>query len=397
MSLWSGESTLALAGGVNILMKPLPFVGFCKASMLAPDGRCKSFDAAGDGFVRAEGGVVLVLKPLAAAERDGNPIHGLVLATGVNSDGRTRGLSLPNEAAQESLLREVYSTGGISPQDVFYIEAHGTGTAAGDSIECNAIGRVVGAACDNGDVCHIGSIKSNVGHLEPASGVAGIAKVLLALKHREIPPNLHFNTPNPKIEFEKLKLKVVVDPIPLPEREQPYVMGINSFGFGGTNAHIAIQEYVRQPAPRQPTEGSNDGGALRPSLLLLSAHNIEALSAMAANYAHLLRDPAAPLLGEICATAALRRSALPSRLAALARTPRNWLNDSSVLLRARCRKASESAGSRRRKALRQPSSFVAMDPNGGGWAANSSILPKNFAPRSPRSIRNSLRLPAGQS
>src|SRR3984957_20469918 len=315
-SLWSGESELAIAGGVNIILNPLPFVGFCKASMLARDGHCKSFDAAGDGFVRAEGGAVFILKPLAAAERDGDPIQGLVIATGVNSDGRTRGLSLPNEAAQEELLREIYSGAGVSPQDVFYMEAHGTGTAAGDPIECGAIGRVVGAARSNGEVCYLGSIKSNVGHMEPASGVAGIAKVLLALKNREIPPNLHFKTPNPKIDFEKLKLKVVTDPIPLPRRERPYVMGVNSFGFGGTNAHVAIQEYVRPPGAVESREVNNHSTP-KPSLLLLSAQSNDALNAMAADYARFLRDPDAPPLRDICATAALRRPALASKLAAI--------------------------------------------------------------------------------
>jgi phthiocerol/phenolphthiocerol synthesis type-I polyketide synthase C len=139
-SLWSGESRLALTGGVNMLIKPTPFVGFCKASMLSPAGRCKSFDATGDGYVRAEGGAVLVLKPLQEAERDRDRILGLIVATGVNSDGRTRGLSLPSEAAQEALLRQVYDRASIAPEEVFYVEAHGTGTSVGDPIECNAIG-----------------------------------------------------------------------------------------------------------------------------------------------------------------------------------------------------------------------------------------------------------------
>ena len=318
-SIWSGESTQSLVGGVNVLAQPTPFIGFCKASMLSPEGRCKSFDADGNGYVRAEGGVVLILKPLVAAERDHDRIHGLIIATGVNSDGRTRGLALPNEHAQEALLREIYGKAGIAPQDVFYVEAHGTGTAVGDPAECNAIGRVLGAARRNGEVCYVGSIKSNIGHLEPASGVAGIAKILLALRHREIPRNLHFNTPNPNISFEELKLKVVDEPVALPERERPLLMGINSFGFGGTNAHAVIQEYTAR------RNGNSAGKAIAPGermrLLIISARTIEALRAMASDYAKLLAASDGPALDAICATAALRRSRLPHRLAVSGTNP----------------------------------------------------------------------------
>jgi acyl transferase domain-containing protein/NADPH:quinone reductase-like Zn-dependent oxidoreductase/SAM-dependent methyltransferase len=311
-SLWSSESTLALACGVNVLVKPHTFIGFCKASMLSPEGRCKSFDSSGNGFVRAEGGVVLVLKPVGAAERDRDPILGLIVATGVNSDGRTRGVMLPNEAAQEALLREIYFGNGIPPEDVFYFEAHGTGTAAGDPIECNAIASVLTATRSSSDVCYIGSIKSNIGHLEPASGVAGIAKVLLALKHREIPPNLHFNTPNPVIPFEKAKLKVVVDPVRLPQRDRPYVMGVNSFGFGGTNAHVVIEEYVRSndAVPREAAMSSRR----EPRLLSISAQSSEALTFLVRDYARFLREPNIPPIADICATVALRRTYHSHRL-----------------------------------------------------------------------------------
>ena len=393
-SIWSGESTLALAGGANILLNPLAFVGFCKASMLSPDGRCKSFDASGDGFVRAEGGVVLVLKPLAAAERDGDPIHAVIVATGVNSDGRTRGLSLPNEAAQEELLRQVYTSADISPDDVFYVEAHGTGTAAGDPIECGAIGRVLGSPRSADGVCYIGSIKSNIGHLEPASGVAGVAKVLLALKNREIPPNLHFNEPNPKIEFEKLKLKVVDESIPLPRRERPYVMGVNSFGFGGTNAHVAIREYVGGVKPITPYDingrngrnghgEANGHGTLKPSLLLLSAHNPEALSAMAANYAQFLRDPGSPPLRDICATAALRSARLASRLAALATEAGELADRLDRFVAGETPGAMATDGSRRTRTL-EPSSCFAERAPVVGMGRELLTSSRNFDRRSPR-------------
>jgi phthiocerol/phenolphthiocerol synthesis type-I polyketide synthase C len=329
-SIWSGESEYALAGGVNILIKPEPFVGFCKASMLARDGRCKSFDASGDGYVRAEGGVMIALKPLSAAYRDHDIILGEIVATAVNSDGRTKGLALPNEEAQEALLRELYGAHRIDPRDVFYVEAHGTGTVVGDPIECSAIGRVLGKDRPDGEFCYIGSIKSNTGHLEPASGVTGIAKVLLALKHREIPANLHFNTPNPKIAFDELKLKVVADPLPIPRRDRPWLFGVNSFGFGGTNAHVVIREHQENghrrgmngaTPPWKAQNGLRPAGAERPELLLLSAHSPEALGAMAAAYAGFLRQPSTPALAEVCATAALRRSTFYQRLAVLGQTP----------------------------------------------------------------------------
>jgi acyl transferase domain-containing protein/NADPH:quinone reductase-like Zn-dependent oxidoreductase/SAM-dependent methyltransferase/acyl carrier protein len=304
-SLRSGLCSLALACGVNVLVKPQSFIGFCKASMLSPDGRCKSFDASGNGFVRAEGGVVLVLKPVEAAARDGDSIYGLIVATGVNSDGRTRGLSMPNQAAQEALLREVYFGKGIPPEDVFYVEAHGTGTAVGDPIECNAIANVLGTTRSNGAV-YIGSVKSNIGHLEPAAGVAGIAKVLLALKHREIPPNLHFKTPNPLAPFKEGKLKVVVDPVPLAKRDRPYVMGVNSFGFGGTNAHVVIQEYVTQKKSVPSDMATPARG--EPRFLSISAQNSEALTLLAGDYSRFLRTPDLPPIADICATAVLRRT-----------------------------------------------------------------------------------------
>lgn len=282
-ALAHGEIGMAVAGGVNILVSPRPFVGFSRASMLSPDGRCKSFDADGNGYVRAEGGGILILKRLEDAERDGDPILAVVRATAVNSDGRTMGLALPNGDAQEALLRQVYGASNVAPEEVFYVEAHGTGTAAGDPIECGAIGRVLGAPRTDGSVCHMGSVKSNIGHLESGAGIAGLTKVLLSLRHRTLPANLHFNTPNPKIEFDEWKLKVVDQPVPLPEREKPLVFGINSFGFGGTNAHMVLQEY------RNDNDATPKAEPARPmadwdGFLVLSGHNQGALEALVDDY-----------------------------------------------------------------------------------------------------------------
>lgn len=311
-ALLAGECTTALAGGVSLIADIRPWQGFAKASMLSPDGRCKSFDATGNGYVRSEGGGLVLLKPLAAAERDGDRILGVILASGVNSDGRTMGLSMPNGDAQEALLRTVYASCGVEPEDVFYVEAHGTGTAVGDPIECGALGRVLGAPRRDDSRCLIGSVKSNIGHLEAASGIAGLTKVLLALQHRSIPGNLHFNEPNPKIDFDNWKLDVVTATTALPSRERPLVIGVNSFGFGGTNAHLAVQEY-RQPASAQAALPPDV-----PSVLLLSGASDAALRDVASTYREMLRSAECPQWNDVCAAAATTRSPLKCRLAVYA-------------------------------------------------------------------------------
>ena len=309
-SLYAGDCSIALVGGISLLVHIRPWLGFARASMLSPTGRCKSFDASGDGYVRSEGGGIVVLKPLADAERDGDSIYGVIAGSGVNSDGHTLGLSMPNGDAQERLLHRVYADCGIPPNDVVYVEAHGTGTAVGDPIECGSIGRVLGAPRTDGRPLLIGSVKSNIGHLEAASGMAGLTKALLALRHREIPPNLHFNEPNPKIDFEQWKLDVVTATTPLPASAGTAVIGVNSFGFGGTNAHLAIREYR---APEAAHEAASD--TARAAMLALSAHTPAALRALAADYVAFLRDARSPAWPDVCAGAALGRSRLRYRLA----------------------------------------------------------------------------------
>ncbi len=195
-SLRHGESSVALVGGVNLLLHPYPFVGFTKASMLSAGGRCKPFDASGDGYVRAEGGAVLVLKPLDRALADGDTIQAVIRASGVNADGaRKTGITIPSSAGQTELMREVLSRSGLEAADIDFIEAHGTGTAVGDPVEAHAIGHVYGVARSN--PLPIGSVKANLGHLEAASGMAGLVKTVLALKNRALPPALHLTNPNP--------------------------------------------------------------------------------------------------------------------------------------------------------------------------------------------------------
>src|SRR5215831_95745 len=227
----------AIVGGVNLLLAPYPYLGFCSASMLSRRGRCFAFDERADGYVRGEGGGVVILRPLEDALADGDAIRAVIVATGVNSDGRTIGLSLPSETAQASLLRSVYAHAGVAPEQLAFFEMHGTGTPAGDQIEAAAVGHSLGQS--RSAPLPIGSVKTNIGHLEPASGMAGLLKATLALDRGIVPPTIHCERPNPKIPFDSLNLRLVREAEPVQTRERSYA-GVNSFGFGGTNAHAVL-------------------------------------------------------------------------------------------------------------------------------------------------------------
>src|SRR5262252_2152411 len=216
----------AIVGGVNLLLAPYPFIGFSRAAMLSQRGRCFAFDERADGYVRGEGGGVVILKPLEDALANRDPIRAVIRGTGVNSDGRTIGLSLPSESAQTSLLRAVYTGAGVDPNELAFFEMHGTGTPAGDPIEAAAVGRSLGQS--RPEPLPIGSVKSNIGHLEPASGMAGLLKAALALERDIIPPTIHCEKHNPKIPFAELKLRLVREAEPAGARERAYA-GVNSF------------------------------------------------------------------------------------------------------------------------------------------------------------------------
>lgn len=308
-SLRSGEASTALVGGVNLLLHPQPFIGFTKASMLSADGRCKSFDAAGDGYVRAEGGVVLLLKPLQDALADGDHIHGVILASGVNADGaRKTGITIPSSEGQAELMREVLARSGLTAGDIDFVEAHGTGTAVGDPIETAAIGAIYGQ--NRAKPLPIGSVKANLGHLEPASGLTGLVKTVLALKNHALPPSLHLHTPNPRIDFQKLNLELVTEYKPLnKENGRPLVAGINSFGFGGANAHVLLQEFV--PGT---DESVVPAGEIALPPLVLSARTDVALRAMARRYADLLSGKSTADYYDIAYASAFRRERMEKRL-----------------------------------------------------------------------------------
>ncbi|MDF2235865.1 thioester reductase domain-containing protein [Albimonas sp. CAU 1670] len=312
----AGDCDLAVVGGVNLVFQPHVFVSFSASSMLSADGRCKAFDARADGFVRAEGAGAVILRRTSQALADGDRIYARLLGAGVNQDGRTRGIFMPSEAAQVTLARETAAEAGISPAQVRYIEAHGTGTAIGDPIEARAVGSVYGAAQSPGAPCPVGSIKTNIGHLEAGAGIAGLIKTCLVLSKGVVPPNLHFETPNPEIDFAALGLEVATEARPFaPDHdggdEAPPCAAINSFGFGGTNAHAILAPAPRAPAPDALPEPPAQGIA---APLLISGPTPEALRANAARMAEMLADGNAPL-DAVLRAAALRRPGHARRLA----------------------------------------------------------------------------------
>ncbi|WP_020396424.1 type I polyketide synthase [Thiolinea disciformis] len=283
-ALRHGEASMAIAAGVNMLLHPFAFIGFSQASMLSAKGRCRTFDANGDGYVRAEGAAVLLLKPLAQAEADNDPIYGVIVASGINADGKTNGMTVPSDRQQGRLLRKIYTEAQLDANDLVYLEAHGTGTSIGDPLETRAIGEVLGRARANKPLL-IGSAKSNVGHLETASGMAGLLKALLTLKHQTIPPSLHVETLNPKIDFNDLNLQVVTQTTPIASQQTRQLVGVNSFGFGGANAHVVIEHYS---PPRLITSKKSLKKTFPP--LYLSARTGAALKGLAAQYAAFLTE-----------------------------------------------------------------------------------------------------------
>ncbi|WP_084486089.1 polyketide synthase Pks13 [Nocardia beijingensis] len=251
-ALRNGDADLALAGGVNMLLAPMATLGFDANGGVAKDGHIKAFSNDADGMVRSEGGGLVVLKRLADAERDGDTIYAVIKGTAVNNDGRSNGLLAPNPDAQAEVLRRAYRDAGIAPSAVDYIEAHGTGTLIGDPIEADALGRVVGRGREADKPALLGSAKTNFGHLESGAGAASLAKVVMSLQHNVIPPNIGYAGPNPYIPWDQARLKVVEEPTEFPRYSGKATIGISGFGFGGTNAHIVVQEYVPAAETQAP-------------------------------------------------------------------------------------------------------------------------------------------------
>ena len=249
LSITSGESPMALAGGISLHLHPLGFISFSKASMLSSRGRCRVFDASGDGYVRSEGGGLFLLKDFDQAVADGDPIEAVVLHSAVNTDGRKSGLTVPSARAQTELLVASYRAAGITPDLVQYVEAHGTGTAVGDPIEARSLSEALGRRRDRSTPLLIGSVKSNLGHLETGSGVAGLLKAIGCIRERVVPATIGIETLNPHIPFEDWNIEVVTSNRVLPAFG-PITVGVNSFGFGGANAHVVLQSYEEEEVSR---------------------------------------------------------------------------------------------------------------------------------------------------
>jgi acyl transferase domain-containing protein/acyl carrier protein len=313
-SLRAGESEMALAGGVNVILRPDLATLFASWGMLAADGRCKTFDAAADGFVRSEGCGVLVLKRLSDAVRHSDPVLAVIRGTAVNQDGRSSGLTVPNGPAQQRVIRRALETAGVEPAAVHYVEAHGTGTPIGDPIEVEALAAVLGKDRPADDPLLLGSIKTNIGHTEAASGVAGVMKSVLALQHEEIPPHLHLQRLNPRVPWDRYPLRVPTARTPWPAGDRPRIAGVSAFGFSGTNAHVVLEEAPEPAAPAgSPLERPHH-------LLVLSARTEPALRQLAGRMAAYLAEAPERPLADVCFTAATGRAHLPHRLACAAAT-----------------------------------------------------------------------------
>jgi microcystin synthetase protein McyG len=309
-SLRQRECRMALAGGVNAILVPQLTVTLSQARMLAGDGRCKTFSESADGFVRSEGCGMLVLKRLADARADGDRVLGLIRGSAINHDGRSSGLTAPNGPSQEAVIKAALSQAGLRPDDVDYVETHGTGTVLGDAIELGGLGGVFSTSRSQGADLTIGSVKTNIGHLEAASGVAGVIKVLLGLQHECIPPHLHVSEGKKNSALQGLPIKIATQPTPWPANARPRVAGVSSFGFSGTNAHIVIEE-----APAPHLESSFPAMA---EIITVSAKSEEALRALCGRHAEYLRDHAHTSLADFAFSLNTGRSHFLHRVALLA-------------------------------------------------------------------------------
>lgn len=305
-SLRLGECELALAGGVQLMLTPDPMIATAQLNAFAKDGRCKAFDASADGYGRGEGCGVIVLKRLSDAQKDGDPILAVIRGSAVNHGGRSSGLTTPNKLAQEALLKQALQNARVQPEAISYVEAHGTGTQLGDPIEVGALTSVFGPA--RSKPLWMGSVKTNIGHLEPASGIAGLIKVVLALQENQLPPSLHFKTPSPFIDWEASPARVPTQCIPWDEKER--TAGVSSFGMSGTNCHVILGE-----APERPVATADGLPARSWQLLLLSAKSEAALAALVARYRACLPELSDVSLADLCHSANLGRSQLSHRLA----------------------------------------------------------------------------------
>ena len=363
MSLRNGESELALAGGVNTILTPEITLSYSSAKMLSPEGRCKFGDAAADGYVRSEGAGILFLKPLSRAVADGDPIYAVIRGGAVNNDGRSSGsLIAPSREGQADMLRTAWRDAGVAPQEIEYIEAHGTGTLAGDPVELGAISDVI-ADVARTRPCLVGSVKTNVGHTESAAGAAGLIKVALSLQHGEIPATLNFRDPNARIDWSRVAIPA--KNTPWPTGAVAPIAGISGFGITGTNAHVVLQAAPAAAAKHEAREGAH--------LFLLSAHTEAALEARAASWRdRLLADPAWPAsLADLAYTAGARRSHHDFRLSLVAGTRQELLEKINGWL---AKQEQPGARSGKRLAEEKRRAVFVFPGQGGQWLGMGRTL-----------------------
>ncbi|MFI5777663.1 beta-ketoacyl synthase N-terminal-like domain-containing protein [Nocardia sp. NPDC051570] len=313
-ALHDGDCDQAIVGGVQLTLEPQITDSLADAGMLAPDGRCKTFDDRADGYVRGEGSAAIVLKPLEQAQRDGDRVYAVLLGSAVNQDGRTNGLTAPNYRSQVEVLRRAYQRAGVNPGEVQYVEAHGTGTALGDAVEARALGAVLGEGRGEGKAL-VGSVKTLVGHLEAAAGLMGLIKTALAVHHARVPANLNFETPNRHLDFEQLPFAVAAQNMPWPAHEGPALAGVSSFGMGGTNAHVVLTEgpvaaRPKAAAPRKPSD--------RAHLFAISARGEQAALDLVDDWTERLADPAELDLAALSHASTARSTQHPYRVAVVA-------------------------------------------------------------------------------
>ncbi|PMB27477.1 polyketide synthase [Fischerella thermalis CCMEE 5198] len=305
-SLRNGESDMALAGGVNLILSPEPMIGFCKLKALAVDGRCKTLDAAADGYGRGEGCGIVVLKKLRDAIANHDPILAVIRGSAVNHDGSSNGLTAPNGTAQEAVIRQALQNAQVAPHQIQYSELHGTGTVIGDPIEVLALAKVLGEGRSKNQPLSIGSVKTNIGHLEGAAGVAGLIKVILALQHQQIPAHVNFQQPNSYIPWDKLPVTVPTQLTSWQSANSQRIAGVSSFGMSGTNVHLILEEFTPVPHSQEDT-GYH--------LLTISAKTPQALRGLVEQYIKYFASQPQDNLGDICFTSNIGRSHFPYRLA----------------------------------------------------------------------------------
>ncbi|MEV0444587.1 SDR family NAD(P)-dependent oxidoreductase [Streptomyces spectabilis] len=371
-ALHRGRVGMAVAGGANLLLAPTDFVASSRATMLSRRGRSQTFSAAADGYVRGEGGGLVVLKRLADAQRDGDRVHALIRGIGTNNDGHTPGISVPDAGAQLSLLEQVYRRAGVDPRDVAYVEAHGTGTPVGDPIECRALGQWMGRTRGAADALPIGSIKTNVGHLEGASGIAGLLKAVLVLRHGEIPASLHGTPLSKAIDFAALGLEPVLARRPLAVNARSLV-GVNSFGAGGSNAHAILAPPpptaaagAAAAAPAEPVEHSD----VRAVPVVVSARTRAALAEASQRMVRRLEGLEEPDFYHLAATSARRRERHPYRAAVLASTARQ----AAERLRALAEHSRDSRAAAAGRGVARGKVAFAFSGNGSQWAGMGADL-----------------------